>query len=29
MADQCGLAEHHGQRIAVLETEFGEIGVDH
>ena len=23
MADQCGLAEHHGQRIAVLETEFG------
>lgn len=23
------LAEHHGQRIAVIENEFGEIGIDH
>src|SRR6266576_110995 len=23
------LSEHHGQRIAVIENEFGEIGIDH
>ena len=23
------LAEHHGQRIAVIENEFGEVGIDH